>query len=343
MLDEDLKNNIKKCSRCALCVQNCPIYDIKKDENNTSRGLICKLLGYEDKILSEKEIKKDLKICLNCTKCKISCPSGVDTSYIFSYKNAQLSPSKISQRILLLLKLLPIKFLYFFNFFKKRPKKIKSNIVYFKGCLAHAQHKSTFLDEVCYTPDFACCGLPYLTSGDLKNYNKVKIHNIEIIKKSSKVVFDCASCKSAVEEYSELSIQDKEKLVFFNEILDKKYKLKNSSKYTTVTFHKPCHLSKEDFLNIEKFLNNIEGIKYIPLENSENCCGFGGSYFIFHPVISSLIALKKTKDIKEINPDLILTVCPSCTIGLRYGQIISGQFKKTLELRDFINSKLDII
>ena len=187
MLDEDIKNNIKKCSRCALCVQNCPIYDVKKDENNTSRGLICKLLGFERGVLSEKDIKHDLKICLNCSKCKTNCPSGVDTSYIFAYKNAQLSPSKISQRILLILKLLPIKILYFFNFFKRHSSNSKSSVVYFKGCLARAQHKTTFLDDVCSVPDFLCCGLPYLTSGDLKNYNKVKKRNIELIKSHLKL------------------------------------------------------------------------------------------------------------------------------------------------------------
>jgi len=59
MLDDEIKKNIQKCARCALCVQNCPIYEIKKDENNTARGLICKLLGYEKNHLSQKEIKKD--------------------------------------------------------------------------------------------------------------------------------------------------------------------------------------------------------------------------------------------------------------------------------------------
>ena len=86
MLDEEIKKNINKCNRCALCVQNCPIYDITKDENNTSRGLICKLLGFENKALTKKEVSKDLKICLNCSKCKTNCPSKINTSYIFAYK-----------------------------------------------------------------------------------------------------------------------------------------------------------------------------------------------------------------------------------------------------------------
>ena len=139
MLDEDIKKNIKKCARCALCVQNCPIYSVKKDENNTARGLICKLLGYEKEILTEKEIKKDLKICLNCTKCKNNCPSQVDTTSVFAYKNAQFNPSKISQRLLLIAKLFPIKALYFLNVFKQKPKNVfSSNVLYFKSLIFSA-------------------------------------------------------------------------------------------------------------------------------------------------------------------------------------------------------------
>ncbi|MBR5304275.1 MAG: (Fe-S)-binding protein [Candidatus Gastranaerophilales bacterium] len=343
MLDKDIKKNISKCARCALCVQNCPIYEIKKDENNTARGLICKLLGYEKKHLSDNEIKKDLKICLNCSKCETNCPSGVKTTSIFAYKNAILNPSKISQRILLATKLLPIKFLYFINLFKKTPKNsLNSNVLYFKGCIAKAQHKKTYLDEILYNPNFSCCALPYLTCGDLKNYNKAKKRNIELIKKASMVVFDCVSCKSAIENYSELTQEDKSKLVFITDLENNFKSLKPNSKYKnkTVTFHKPCHMSKNDFQKIEKFLSSIDNIKYISLENIDSCCGFGGSYFIYHPIIATKIALKKAFTIKKSNADLILTACPSCTMGLRFNQLISFNYKKTLELRDFIHNEL---
>jgi len=343
MLESDFEKNINKCARCALCIQNCPIYSIKKDENNSARGLICKLLGYKNNFLSVNEIKKDLKICLGCEKCKKNCPSKVDTTGIFAYKNAIFSPSKISQRLLLGAKLLPIKFLYILNFFKKKKKKnINSNILYFKGCIAKAQHKTTFLDLIFQEGNFLCCGLPYYSSGDLKNYEKAKKRNIELIKKSSKVIFDCASCKSAVENYPELNKEDKKKLIFFSEYLEN-YKLKSNSKYKnkTIVFHKPCHMSQEDFLKIENFLLSIKEINYKRLENIDSCCGFGGSYFMFHPIISFLIAFKKAKTIKKSKSDLILTSCPSCIMGLRFNQIISFNFKKTLELRDFIDKEFE--
>lgn len=346
MNEKDIKNEIKKCSRCALCLQKCPIFQIKKDENNTARGLICKLLGYEKKILNSKDISKNLKICLNCTKCKINCPSRINTTNIFAYKNAYFSPSKISQRLFLELKLLPIKILYFINIFKnnKNANNInkKAKQVYFKGCVTKAQHKTTFLDKIFSNPEFLCCGLPYLASGDLKNYNKVKIFNTQIIKNSSCVIFDCASCLSAVKEYDTLDDIDKNKLVLFSDLLNnKKVKLNTNSKYKTVTFHKPCHLSEADFIKIEEFLNSIENLRYKRSEEYNSCCGFGGSYFVFHPIISTKIALKKAKNIKKTNIDLILTICPSCTMGLRFGQIISFGFKKTLELRDFLENETD--
>ncbi len=341
MLDDEIKKNIKKCSRCALCIQNCPIYQIKKDENNTARGLICKLFGFEKGILSEKEIKKDLKICLNCSKCKKNCPSKVDTTKIFSYKNAFLNPSKINQKVLLGLKLLPLKIFYLFNFFKKTKKKeVASKTLYFKGCVASAQHKTTFLDCILKNPSFSCCGLPYLSSGDLENYQKVKAKNIELIKSAENVVFDCASCKSAVGEYSELDEIDKNKLVFFSDLI-KKYKLKKNSKFKnkTVVFHKPCHMDKKDHEKIEEFLCGLE-LKYQKLENEDSCCGFGGSYFLCHPITAFKIAFKKARTIKNSHADLILTTCPSCTMGLRFGQIFFFGFKKTLELRDFVDKEM---
>ncbi len=348
MSDEEIIKNLKKCSRCALCLKNCPIYKIKKDENQTPRGLIVKLLGFFKGDLTKKEIIKDLKICLNCSKCKTNCPSKVNTVNVFALKNAEFAPSKISQRLFLKLKFLPIKILYFLNFFKseKNVEPLEKNIFYFKGCMTKAQHKTTFLDYTFFNPEFNCCALPYLTGGDIKNYKKAKEKNINLIKKASKVVFDCASCYSSVLDYEELEENDKKKLIFISDLFKNlNLKLKQNSKYKNkiVTFHKPCHLSQKDFYKIEKILHSIEDIKYIPLEDIDECCGFGGSYFIFHPIIASKIALKKAFSIKNTKADLILTTCPSCTIGLRFNQLISFNFKKTLELRDFIQNELEII
>ena len=129
----EIQNEISKCSRCALCLQNCPIFEITKNENNTSRGLICKLNAYFEGKLTAGEIKKDFKICLFCSKCEKNCPAKINTTKIFAHKNAQLSPSKISQRLFLLLKILPIKILYFINIFKPKIKNLNQEVFYFKG------------------------------------------------------------------------------------------------------------------------------------------------------------------------------------------------------------------
>ena len=102
-------------------------------------------------------------------------------------------------------------------------------------------------------------------------------------------------------------------------------------------------MSDDDFELIESLLKSIEGIDYIRLDDIDSCCGFGGSYFMYHPIISAKIALKKAKTIKSSNADLILSACPACVMGLRFNQIISLNFKKTLELRDFFENEINIV
>ena len=58
MLDEEIKKNIIKCSRCALCVQNCPIYEITKDELIIQKGF------FNRKAVNFGQVLNDQFICL---------------------------------------------------------------------------------------------------------------------------------------------------------------------------------------------------------------------------------------------------------------------------------------
>ena len=91
----------------------------------------------------------------------------------------------------------------------------------------------------------------------------MQIFFAKLIKSASKVVFDCASCKSAILDYPELSRNEKNKLIFFDEILDKQYKLKSKSKYRKITFHKPCHMNRYDFAKIETSNDIMTGSSFV--------------------------------------------------------------------------------
>ena len=85
MHNDEVKQNILKCSRCGLCQGVCPVYEEIKNEKATARGKLMQIWGLKKGDLKlNSKILKNLDLCLNCDKCKLNCPSGVDTTGVFS-------------------------------------------------------------------------------------------------------------------------------------------------------------------------------------------------------------------------------------------------------------------
>lgn len=85
----EYKEDIYKCSKCGLCQSVCPVYKITKNECILSRGKFTILNGIvKNDLKLNKNVIKNLDICLNCNTCKNYCPSDIDAKNIFaSVKN----------------------------------------------------------------------------------------------------------------------------------------------------------------------------------------------------------------------------------------------------------------
>ena len=70
-MDNELKKEIINCSRCALCMEVCPVYKVKKTETSVLRGKFLQILGLiRGDLKFDKNIKYNLDLCLGCKKCK---------------------------------------------------------------------------------------------------------------------------------------------------------------------------------------------------------------------------------------------------------------------------------
>lgn len=349
MDDNEVKQNILKCSRCGLCQGVCPIYEEIKNENSTARGKLMQIWGIKKGDLKlNRKILQSLDLCLNCEKCKLNCPSGVDTTGVFhSEKKLPLSGKILTSDFIFKLKLSSLNF---FSFFKKTPQYDKnSKILYFEGCIAkELKNKFEISGIKVKNGNFLCCGMPYLTKGRADIYEKIVEHNERIIDKSEMVIFDCATCLSAVKDYPFKNPKNREKLVFYTDFY-KDFNLQ-FKKNLKVTYHMPCHLKSagKNLEEIEKILNSIKNVNYTRLENPQNCCGFGGDFFIRHPKIAFSLSIKKGLDIINTKADVVLTSCPTCLWSLNFSlfvcKILYG-YKKiptTLDMSEFLN-KCEII
>ncbi len=345
MHNKEIEQNISKCSRCGLCQGFCPIYEEIKNEKSTARGKLMQIFGLiKGDLKLNSKILNNLDLCLYCDKCKINCPSGVDTTRIFCLgKKLNLLGKILNSGFVFNLKLSTLSLL---SLFKKTPKyKETSKILYFEGCIAKKlKNKFEIKGLKLKKGNFKCCALPYLTKGARATYEKIVKHNESIIENSQMVVFDCATCFNTVKNYPFKNPKNKEKLVFYTDFYKNIELIAN--KNITITYHLPCHL-KSSGINIEEIesiLKSIKNIKYVKMENAEDCCGFGGDFFIRHPKIAFNISMKKAKNILKTKADYILTSCPTCLWSLKFSifinKLINKKIKipKALDMNTFINN-----
>ena len=344
MRDEEVKQNILKCSRCGLCQGVCPIYEEIKSENSTARGKLMQILGLKKGELKlNKKILQSLDLCLNCEKCKLNCPSGVNTTGVF-FKERKLSfiGKILTSNFVFKLK---ISALRAFSLFKTTPKYNKnSDILYFEGCISKELKQELKIPALkLKNGNFKCCGLPHLTKGREDIYSNMVEFNENIIENAKLVVFDCATCFDTVKNYPFKNPKNKDKLIFYTDI----YKTLplSSKKPLKVTYHMPCHMqsSGKDIKEIEDILKSIKNITYTRAKNAQDCCGFGGDFFIRHPKLAFNIAIKKIKGIIETNSDIVMTSCPTCLWSLKFSIFISKYIYKNknkikaMDMAEFLN------
>ena len=346
---KDFAGDINKCSKCGLCQSVCPVYKETGHDCAVSRGKFVMLDGVlKGDLKLNKNINKYLDLCLKCGKCTDFCPSGIDVCKIFETAKYQYAKNTITGKIIFFLQ---SKFIFgnFINLFKhitkpfrkstqsKAPQTLK--LLYFKGCVNNLCPKNdNYLNKILKNSDveiiernFDCCGLPFLSSGNLDRFEQVKKHNLKMLENCDfdYILTDCASCESTLKQYINAKFINIGELI---NLLGLKFTFPKPVK---VTFHKPCHLENDKFLI--PLLNNCENVQYVQMEGYDSCCGFGGEFSIKNHKISKAISNKKAENILKTDSDYVITTCPGCIIGLKQGLFGRKNSPKVLGLTEFLN------
>lgn len=372
---EDFADDINKCSKCGLCQSVCPVYKITGNDCAVSRGKFVMLDGVlKGDLKLNKNIEKYLDMCLKCGKCKDFCPSNIDVCEIFNTAKYECAKNTIQGKFEKFFesKLVFGTFMKFMKIFRRinSAASISGNrgegcikLLYFKGCVNNVYPKTeralkkifSNLNVEIIERDFDCCGLPFLSSGNMERFEEVKKYNLALMDSDfDYILTDCASCESTLKGYfnsthAPLTTEDKkasfERAVarsdggfsFVNaaEFLagqNIKFKFKKPVK---VTFHKPCHLENDDFL--KPLLQKCENVEYIEAEDYDECCGFAGEFAIKNHKISKNISVKKANNIAKTNADIVLTTCPACILGIKQGFLFSGKKSpKIMNIMEFL-------
>ena len=360
---EDFKEEIHRCSKCGLCQAVCPLYEITGNECTVSRGQFIMLDGVVKKDLKmNKNINKYLDICLKCGKCSGFCPSNIDIVEILLHAKHEYFKKSLSGTIY---KILESKFVFnnllkilklIGRFFckKKKSKSYEKKAIYFGGCISKLRpdvdnYIIDLLNEMrieVLETDFNCCGMPFLTTGNLERFQEQAIENIKKIDNDiDYLIMDCASCEWAWKQYSKYiddeTLKEKLSKICFKNIYDfiAESDLEFISKTKkVVTYHKPCH--QESIDNILKIISKCKNIEYKEMDGHDKCCGFAS---FEHPQtlnINNEILKEKRKNIKSVKADFVLTTCVGCLISLNIITLFHSKIQRLLTfLKDECNLK----
>ncbi len=366
----DYKEELHRCSKCGICQAACPLFQTSGNECTVSRGQFIMLNGVvKDKLKLNKNINKYLDLCLKCNRCTKLCPAEINALDIILAAKSDYFKHSFEGKIYGFLESK-----YVFGFALSLVEKIrkiftrryKQNIenpsakaIYFGGCLNKLHPDvDNYVKELLnkmgievIDVDFDCCGMPFLTTGNMDRFIEVAKKNIEKLPDNfDYFLTDCASCNWAWTQYIKYIDDDKlkEKLSkiktksLYELIAEKNIKFR-AIKHTTVTYHKPCHEDldiQNDDNYIEKIIKNIENIDYNKMDGCDECCGFAG---FEHPQTLGKIKPvfdKKKEAIKKSKSDYVLTSCAGCLISLG---LLTGLRQKIRRLITFLKDKTEIL
>ena len=85
-----------------------------------------------------------------------------------------------------------------------------------------------------------------------------------------------------------------------------------------VVYHDACHLAHAQGVRQppRDLLRSIPGIEIVPFVEQEICCGSAGIYNLVEPDTARELGDRKAASIDAVNPDLIATANPGCTLQM---------------------------
>jgi len=188
--------------------------------------------------------------------------------------------------------------------------------------------------EVIYPEGQTCCGQPAFNSGFFDEARTVARHFLEVFEKErwDYVVCPSGSCTTMVSHYYPFLLKDLPDERERSEALG--HRVREFSDFLVnvlgvgdlgaryagrVVFHCGCHQRRELGVLEEprELLRNVEGLELLDWKNEELCCGFGGTFSVKMPDISTAMADEKIVALEESGADTLISCDSSCLMHLK--------------------------
>lgn len=175
-----------------------------------------------------------------------------------------------------------------------------------------------------------CCGQPGFNSGDDATARALAQQVIEAFEPYDYLVVPSGSCASMIRSHYAELFQDDPKwqtrqqalsaktweiLSFLSDVMHFTPKATYSG---TATYHDSCSGLRDLGVHDQPraLLDRVEGLSMVPLEGNNECCGFGGTFCVKYPELSTAIVTDKAGKIRATGADTLLGGDMGCLMNM---------------------------
>ena len=181
-----------------------------------------------------------------------------------------------------------------------------------------------------------CCGQPAFNSGAWEPAREVARQMLKAFGDAEVIVTPSGSCGAMVKvfyrelfqglpEYAEVCALGDRTWEFSSFLVNKLGVTDAGASFAgRATFHDGCHGLRELRVRSEPrtLLKNVRGLELVEMNSTETCCGFGGTFSVKYPMISSAMGEAKCAAVIDTKADYLISLDSSCLMH------IQGMFDK---------------
>ncbi|MBI3634648.1 MAG: (Fe-S)-binding protein [Candidatus Rokubacteria bacterium] len=195
-----------------------------------------------------------------------------------------------------------------------------------------------------------CCALPLFNSGYHAEAAAVARRTLPLFADAEHVIVPSGSCAWMVKhEYPGLMTDPAERAAA-ERLAAKTYEFSQflvnvlgRTEFTStvrgkIAYHDSCHLLRglHEARTPRTILARLKGADLVPLPGADECCGFGGSFSVRLPEVSSAILDKKLANVEACGVDCVVACDAGCLMQMSGGLSRRGSRVRAVHLAELL-------
>ncbi len=208
--------------------------------------------------------------------------------------------------------------------------------------------------KLTFPADQTCCGQPAFNNGYIDESKRLALRFISVFEKADFIVAPSGSCVYMVKHHYPMLFRDDPQILSrVRAVSSRLYELSeflvNVCKQTdlgakfpgNVTYHESCHLLRGLGIKQEPrdLINSVAGAHLIEMNKSDQCCGFGGAFYLKYPDISQAIVNEKTDNIIASGADTVTGADAGCLMNISAALRKKKSQIRVLHLAELLNGQ----